>query len=113
MPHLTHVRRTRRRWALSQAELARLIGSTQSVVSRLEAGSVVPDLALAFRLQAVFGSSPRALFPELYGQAEEIAMANGAALDAKLGTRADYAAGQQRRLLASMIHRAGPNHNEA
>ncbi|HEV7227764.1 helix-turn-helix transcriptional regulator [Brevundimonas sp.] len=107
------MRRTRRRWALSQAELAHLIGSTQSVVSRLEAGSVVPDLALAFRLQAVFGSSPRALFPELYGRAEEIAMANGAVLDAKLGSRTDYAAGQQRRLLASMVHRASPNNREA
>ena len=109
MPHLTYVRRTRRRWTLSQAELAHLLGTTQSVVSRLENGEAAPDLVLAFRLQAVFGHSPRALFPDLYCSAEDAAMARAAALDQSLGKREDYAAHTKRRLLASMVHRARPN----
>lgn len=109
MPHHIHVRRTRRRWALSQSELALLLGTSQSIVSRLEGGETIPDALLAFRLQAIFGHSPRALFPGLYGSAEDAVMANAARFDRSLGERQDYATQTKRRLLTSMAHRAGGN----
>lgn len=96
------------RWALSQAELAALAGTTQSGISRLETEGTA-DLALAFRLQAIFGTSPRALFPSLYRGAEDRAMANAARLDRALGPRNDHAAKTKRRLLEAMVHRASPN----
>lgn len=112
MPHLTYVRRTRRRWALSQSELALLLGTSQSIVSRLEGGESIPDATLAFRLQVVFGHSPRALFPGLYGSVEDAVMAKAAKLDRSLGERQDYATQTKRRLLTAMAHRAGSNRRE-
>lgn len=108
MKHLTNIRRTRLRWALSQAELAALADTTQSGISRLETEGTA-DLALAFRLQAIFGTSPRALFPHLYRAAEDRVMANAARLDRALGQRTDHAASVKRRLLKAMVHRAQPN----
>ena len=109
MPHLTNVRRTRRRWALSQSELASLMGISQSIVSRLETGESIPDATLALRLQVVFGHSPRALFPGLYGSVEDAVMANAATFDRTLGERQDYATQTKRRLLTALVHRARSN----
>ncbi|MBX9576513.1 MAG: helix-turn-helix domain-containing protein [Caulobacteraceae bacterium] len=106
MPHLTHVRRARRRWALSQPELAHLLNCSSSLLSRLERGECTPDVLMAFRLQAVFGLAPRALFPGLYRSVEDAVMAQAADLDRRLGARQDYAALTKRRLLTAMTHRA-------
>jgi transcriptional regulator with XRE-family HTH domain len=113
MPHHTSVRRNRLRWALSQAELAELLGVSQSIVSRVEAGDTVPDLQVSLSLQVVFGQSPRALFPALYGAVENRVMANAAELDRTLGAKRDHASEAKRRLLTGMAHRAGGNHRAA
>jgi transcriptional regulator with XRE-family HTH domain len=47
--------RLRREAGLSQAELASRMGTTQSVVSRMEAGRSLPSLALIDRLVAATG----------------------------------------------------------
>lgn len=106
MPHITYVRRTRRRWALSQPELAQLLGISQSVISRIETGDLVPGTSLAFGLQVIFGQSPRALFPGLYSTVEDAVMAQAAELDRALGARKDYATETKRRLLTAMALRA-------
>lgn len=106
MPHITYVRRTRRRWALSQPELAQLLGISQSVISRIEAGELIPGTSLALGLQVIFGQSPRALFPGLYSSVEDAVMAQAAELDRALGARKDYATETKRRLLTAMALRA-------
>lgn len=61
---------------------------------------------MAFRLQAVFGISPRGLFPGLYRSVEDAVMAQAAELDRRIGARQDHAAQTKRRLLTAMSHRA-------
>lgn len=107
MPHHTYVRRNRLRWALSQGELAALIGVSQSIISRCETPAYAPDASVALGLQVVFGHSPRALFPGLYSSIENAVMANAADLDRALGRKRDHASETKRRLLTGMVHRAG------
>lgn len=113
MHHYTYVRSNRLRWALSQDELASLLGVSQPIVSRCETPGYVPDFTVALRLQAVFGCSPRMLFPRAYAAAEELVMRNAAELERKLGIRADQAASLKRRLLTGMMHRASRNEPQA
>lgn len=102
----TYVRSSRKRWALSQDELAELLGISQSVVSRYETGDMPPDPHTLFGLQVIFGTSPRALFPTLYRMVEEKVMARAVRLDRHIGQRQDSAAQLKRRLLTSMVFRA-------
>lgn len=113
MPHHTYVRRNRLRWALSQGELADLVGVSQSIISRCETPDYVPDASVALGLQVVFGQSPRALFPGLYTSIENAVMANAAELDRALGQKRDHASETKRRLLTGMAHRAGGNRRAA
>src|SRR2546426_2628445 len=89
MSHHTHVRRHRKRWALTQDELAEMIGRTQAQLSRYEAGEVAPDFETALCFQVIFGHSPRALFPGLYGAVEETVMNRAARLDRGLEGKRD------------------------
>ena len=109
MPQHTYVRRNRLRWALSQDDLARLLGVSQSIVSRCETPEYRPDINVALGLQVIFGHSPRSLFPGIYAAVEDAVMANAARLDQALGRRQDHAATIKRRLLTGMAHRAGGN----
>lgn len=109
MPHHTYVRRNRLRWALSQDDLASLLGVSQSIVSRCETPDYLPDAHVALGLQVIFGHSPRALFPGQYTKIENTIMAAGAKLDRSLGERRDHASETKRRLLTGMAHRAGGN----
>lgn len=113
MHHHTYVRRNRLRWALSQGELADLLGVSQSIISRCETPSYRPDAHVALGLQVIFGHSPRALFPGLYSTVENTVMANAAALDRSLGRKQDHASQVKRRLLIGMAHRAGGNRRAA
>lgn len=113
MSHHTYVRRNRLRWALSQEELAALLGVSQSIISRCETPGYVPDVKVALGLQVVFGHSPRAIFPSLYASVEEAVMAKAADLDRSLGRKRDHASDTKRRLLTGMAHRARNNDHSA
>jgi DNA-binding XRE family transcriptional regulator len=70
--HKTYVRTHRRRWGLTQDELAFLIGvNSRSMVSRVEGLKRRPHLATAFAFWVVFGVPPFELFPELLTEVEE------------------------------------------
>ncbi len=104
--HHTYVRRNRRRWALSQDELAELLGTSQVRVSRCETGELIPDIETTFGLQVIFGTSPRGMFPSTYRAIEEKVMARAAEFERKLSRRYDSKAKIKRRLLTGMVHRA-------
>ena len=102
MHYHTYVRRNRKHWSLSQDELARLLGVSQSAASRCESGECAPDFNMALGLQVIFSRSPRALFPGLYRQVEEAVMAVAAEMDRELEGKTDRASVRKQQLLAAM-----------
>ncbi len=62
----------RRRWHLTQKELAILLGDKSgTAVSRLECQERQPSLEVAFGCQVLFGVAPLDLFPSLFTEVEE------------------------------------------
>ncbi len=71
-----YLRTHRRVWGLAQKHLAALLGyQSRTAVSRIEAGKCVPSLEIAFACQVLFGVPPDAMFPHVYQDIEERAMA--------------------------------------
>ena len=67
-----YLRLHRRRSALTQGELAYLLGyRTESIVSRLEKQERRITLAIAFAYHLIFGAEPKEIFPALFEQVEE------------------------------------------
>ena len=109
MSHLNYLALHRKRWALSQRDLALLLGhASRSVVSRLELGHGRPSLTFAIRCEAVFGVGVAELFPDLYEENRELVMRRAADLDRRLHGHGGVVADRQRRLLREMVERT-PN----
>ena len=71
-----YLRSYRRRWGLTQNELARLLGcKTGAVVSRLERFGRQPSLESAYALEVIFGTSPIELFPGLHAKVKKAVIA--------------------------------------
>lgn len=99
----------RKRWALSQRELALLLGqASRSVVSRLELGQGRPSLPFAIRCEAVFGVRVAELFPDLFEENHEAVMHQAAHLDLQVRGRTDAGSARKRALLLEIVGRA-PN----
>jgi transcriptional regulator with XRE-family HTH domain len=63
---ISYLRPLRRRWRITQAELAFLIGTkTHAAVSRMEALKAYPHLAQSIACSIVFDIPPPELFPEM------------------------------------------------
>lgn len=106
MPHNLFLKKLRVRWALSQDELADLLGVHQSSVSRYELGAEHPPLATALALQVIFGRLPHRTFFALYTVVEEQVMTRAAQLERSIHDRRDPASAKKRHLLDSMMARA-------
>lgn len=106
MPHRNYLGLHRKRWALSQRELALLLGqASRSVVSRLELGRGRPSLPFAIRCQAVFGVGIADLFPELFEDNHDQVMRHAADLDLRLRGRTDAGSARKRALLLEIVAR--------
>jgi DNA-binding XRE family transcriptional regulator len=71
----TYVRPLRRRWALTQRELAFLVGAKSgTVVSRIEGMKRPPSLSVTLACALVFGTAPVELFPDLHSQIHDDVM---------------------------------------
>lgn len=69
---LTYLRRERKRWALTQQELATLFGyRCPDHVSRVERGLREPARDLLIACHALFGLAAQRMFPDLYAEIEE------------------------------------------
>jgi DNA-binding XRE family transcriptional regulator len=67
-----YLRVYRRRWHLTQEELAFLIGyEAESIISRLEREERTITIAVAYACQTIFGLEPNELFPAIYKDVEE------------------------------------------
>lgn len=107
MRKFIHLPGRRKRWAVSQRELAHLIGVRQGTVSRYEKGTLAPGARTLIALEVVFGQGARRLFPSLHKQVEEEVMRRAAALDRSLWDKADRASVRKRGLLMKMAKRGG------
>ena len=107
MSHTPSVAFHRKRWALSQDELAHLIGVSQAKVSRIED----PETAKAAKLEAilalqvVFGRAPRTLFAALFTAIEDAVIRRAAELDVSLRDKHDPESMKKKQLLIVMLKR--------
>ena len=108
MSHPNHLGAQRKRWKLSKAELAQLLGYRhQSAVHRAEKDIRPATIKFALGCEIVFGKAARELFPTFFADIEDAIMRRAAKFDEKLrGSRAKSAA-RKRDLLQSMAERAG------
>ena len=78
---VTYIRRERRKWGLTQREVARLIGVTSSAhVSALERGITRPSAEVLLALQMLFGMTAAQLFPQVVQRAQAKVMTEAAAM---------------------------------
>ena len=108
MSHPPSVALHRKRWALSQDELATLLATSQANVSRIEEGEADRSIRLevALGLQVVFGRGPRSLFAALFDMIEEEVMTRAADLEVNLRDLHDAESLKKKQLLAQMLKRA-------
>jgi len=105
------VRTHRRRIGLTQTELAGLIGYRScGHISRLERGLRVASVVEAFKLELIFGESPRIIFARVIETALTDVVKQVERLNEKvlrsgcLQPRVEYKAGRLAEVLASLRH---------
>lgn len=59
---INSIRERRQELALTQQELARLVGVSRQTINAIETGKFDPSLSLAFKLSSVFKAPVEALF---------------------------------------------------
>lgn len=76
-----YIKRERRKWGLTQQDVARLIGvATRSHISALERGRVCPSAEVLVALQFLFGMAANDLFPQLYRRTQRKVLRNAAVI---------------------------------
>jgi DNA-binding XRE family transcriptional regulator len=104
---LNCVRTHRRRWALTQDELAALIGiESRTGISRIEQGERLPSLEYALALEVLFGIAPRTMFPQFYLEVEETVMRRALNLYEGLTQRTSPRQKRKSELLENALTRA-------
>ena len=106
MYHSHSLHLLRKRWALSQQELADLLSISRSALVRLESGVESIRLVTAHALLVVFGNGEEIRQTDIYLQVEEAVMNRAATLDAKLRNKSDAASLRKLELLSDMVRRA-------
>lgn len=102
-----YMRTHRRRWGLTQEELALLLGlRNRTEVSRYELLERKPQLRIALAYFVVFGEQLHQLLPKLYSEVEECVMQQVYQLYQTLDGRTDKVAQRKRALLESVLQRA-------
>lgn len=103
----SYIRTHRRRWALTQKELAHLLGAGgRKQVSRRETRERQPNLQFVIACQVIFGVPPDGMFPELYSEVEEGVMRQVRELYQSLDGSTSKKAQRKRELLNGVLRRA-------
>ena len=102
MPH--YVRRYRLRAALTQKEMAHLLGCrSPATVCQYEARKREPDLRTALAYQVVFGLSVEALFPGIHREVEQEVLIRAGRLSEQLtGAQGTPALSHKRKAVRSI-----------
>ena|SRR3569833_246823 len=106
MAHMNALRVFRRKWALSQREVARLVGlKSRSGVSNHELQKQLPALRTALAYQIVFGAPLGVLFPKSYREIEDEVLQRAVELDEAYRHRTDANAKLKRAFLTDLVSR--------
>ena len=106
-PLPNYLRTHRKRWSLTQDELAHLLGLTAQVaISQYELNLRRPGADILIGSEVIFGTSIRELFPQVYDQVADAVLARAKALYGRLEARNDLSASMKLRLLSDMLQRA-------
>ena len=112
-PVHSYLRTHRRKWALTQKELAFLFGRKSSThVSRLEKHKRMPAIEIVLACEILFDTTPRALYPKLYADIEERVLARASKLYERLERETNYTAVRKKELLSVALKRAITRLNE-
>lgn len=108
-----YLRTHRRKWALTQKEIAFLLGRKSSTqVSRLEQGKRIPNMDIVLACEVLFGLMPRSVFPKLYTDIEEAVLARASALYERLDKKTSRVAMRKKEFLSAALKRAITRLNE-
>jgi transcriptional regulator with XRE-family HTH domain len=107
---ISYVRPLRRRWGLTQSELAFLIGTkTSTMVSRIEAVKTYPSLAQAIAFSIVFDTPLLELFPEMFGKAHDFVLKQAESLYDELQGTSAKGTSAKLDFLEEVLSRAHPH----
>ena len=112
-PLPTYLRSYRRKWALTQCELAELLGGiSPSTISKYETLARTPSAEVMLALEMIFEEAPSAIFPALSQSARRMVLRNAVVLQDRLAEKHDARSVRKRCLLDAMITRSQKNHEE-
>jgi DNA-binding XRE family transcriptional regulator len=102
-----YLRTHRRRWSLSQREVALLVGgSGRNRVSLIERGIASPNALEILAYPLIFGSSVRAIFPSFHEQCEDAVMRCVYGFHKRLAEEDSASAQLRRKLIEQIFARA-------
>lgn len=97
----------RRRWALTQRELATLLGiASVHHVSRVERSRSAPGVRFVLASEIVFGIHARELFPKFFDEVEEEVVRNLFHFGERLKNSSSQSAARKRQLVDEALSRA-------
>ena len=101
-----YVRSHRRRWGLTQRELALLVGlATATAISKIEKSKRAPTAATIIACGIVFGIPPDEIFPSLHEEIEQAVLASAAMLRDQLLGQTDALSVRKCALLDQILAR--------
>lgn len=104
---MCYLRTHRRKWGLSQKDLARLIGTIGCAqLSRYENSKRAPKVEVALACQVIFGVIPSIMFLDTYASVEEEVMRNMARMDEALENTTSLTGLRKRELFSLALGRA-------
>lgn len=107
MPHLNTLRYHRRRWALTQTEVTRLVGlKARSAMSDHERNARWPALEVALAYQFLFDLPVGELFADTRQRVEETVVRRAAALDEVYRSRSDATSKLKLNFIQDLVARA-------
>lgn len=103
----TYLRTHRRKWALTQKEIAFLVGNKSAAhISRLEQGKRKPTKEIVLACEVLFGLSPKQCFPKVYEEIEENVLARAATLYERLDHETGKVPVRKKEFLTAALRRA-------
>lgn len=108
---LCYLRTHRRKWGLTQKDLARLIGTIGcSQLSRYENSKRAPKIEVALACQVIFGVIPSIMFLDTYASVEEEVMRNMYRMNEALQNTTRLSGLRKRELCSLALSRARAHH---
>jgi transcriptional regulator with XRE-family HTH domain len=107
---ISYLRPLRRRWGLTQRELAFLLGAkTHSQISQIEALKTYPSLTNAVACEIIFDTPQFELFPELYAKVHRAVLSRAEDLHLELQGNSSRVTRTKLNFLEEVLARTHPH----